>query len=164
MDTKKITLLFVFLVMLEVRFIYIPAKKNLVSLNELIMAKKKDRDTLVSLCEEYRKRKKEKEPPRIARKEFSLLSYTVGLIEKKDIKGNITGLQPLKVETKGGFSVESIRIGIEGITLQQLYEFLSSVEKSSEGIYISEFRMERKKDQPHLLGVELELFVMKEMV
>lgn len=161
MDRRKIAVIIIFLLLFELRFIYIPAKKKVTSLDRNIAVKQKDRETLLNLCEEYRKRAEKEVLLRIAKKEFSLLSYTGNLIEKKNLEKNITGLQPLRAEKKGELVFESVRMGLKGITLKDIYEFLYDIEKTANGIYTSEFRMQRVKDKPHLLDVEMELFVMK---
>ncbi|MCX8082812.1 MAG: hypothetical protein N3D17_05400 [bacterium] len=162
MDKKKIILIILFLSLLEIRFIYIPARNKVVSLNKLITAKQKDKETLLKLCEEYKEKGEGEEPLRITDEEFSLLSYTGNLIESKNLERNITGLQPLRTEEKGNFKIESIRMGMKGITLSQLYEFLYDIEKAKYGIYIPDFRMQKQKDSPHLLDIEIELLVVKE--
>ncbi|MCM8830120.1 MAG: hypothetical protein NC824_03890 [Candidatus Omnitrophica bacterium] len=162
MDKRKIVAVIVFLTLLEFRFVYIPVKKRIVSLDKLIAAKSKDRETLLKLCKEYKEQKTKKEPLRICEKRFSLLSYTGDLIENKHLERNITGLQPIRTEKKGNLSVESLRVGLKGITLQQLYGFLYDIEHTQNGIYISEFRMQKEKDAPYLLDVDIELFVVKE--
>ncbi|MCM8760212.1 MAG: hypothetical protein NC832_00610 [Candidatus Omnitrophica bacterium] len=163
MDRKKIVAVVVFLILLEFRFVYIPVKKRTTYLDKLIVAKQKDREALLKLCEEYREKGMKRESLNLSKKEFSLLSYAGNLIEKKNLARNITGLQPLKTEKKGNFSVESVRIGLKGITLQQLYGFLYDIESTQDGIYISDFRMQKEKDATYLLDVELELLVIKEV-
>jgi len=162
MDRKKVVLIIVFLVLLEFRFVYMPLRKKIISLDKTIIAKQKDRETLIKLCEEYKQKAGKEEPLRIVRKEFSLLSYAGNLIENRNLEKNITGLQPLRTDKKGNLLVESVRIGLKGITLQQLYEFLYDIEKAPEGIYIPDFKMEKVKDAPHLLDVEIELLTVKE--
>lgn len=162
MDRKKIILILALLVLIEFRFIYIPLRKRDVSLAKQIVAKNKDRETLLKLCEEYKEQKAKKEPLKILGKEFSLLSYTGNLIETRDLERNITGIQPIRTEKKGNLSVESLRIGLKGITLQQLYGFLYDIESTQNGIYISEFRMQKEKGVPYLLDVDMEIFVLKE--
>ena len=162
MDRKKIVAVIVFLTLLELRFVYIPVRKRIVSLDKLIVAKHQDRDTLLKLCEEYREKGTREEPLRITGKEFSLLSYIGNLIEKRNLEKNITGLQPLRTDKKGGLSIESVRIGLKGITLQQLYGFLYEIEKAQDGIYVPDFRMQKEKDAPYLLDVEMEIFVVKQ--
>jgi len=163
MDRKKVILIVVFLILLELRFVYTPLRKKIISLDKTIVAKQKDRETLIRQCEEYKQKAGKEAPLRIARKEFSLLSYTGNLIEKRNLEKNITGLQPLRTDKKGAIMAESVRIGLKGITLQQLYEFLYDIEKSQDGIYIPEFRMQKVKDAPHLLDVEIELLTLKEV-
>ncbi|MDD3726163.1 MAG: hypothetical protein PHI44_03095 [Candidatus Ratteibacteria bacterium] len=163
MDKKKIAVIIVFLILLEFRFVYIPAKRKVLTLDRSITARQKDRDTLIRLCEEYKEKGEGNEPLKIAGKEFSLLSYTGNLIEKRQLGKNVTGLQPLGTNTKDSVSIEYLRMGIRDITLQQLYDLLYDIEKTPEGIYISEFRMQKIKDKPHLLNVEIELFVAKEV-
>ncbi|MCM8820449.1 MAG: hypothetical protein NC932_00655 [Candidatus Omnitrophica bacterium] len=162
MDRKKIIAVIVFLTLIEFRFVYIPVKKRITSLDKLIVAKKEDRETLLKLCEEYREKGMRGESLKVTRKEFSLLSYAGNLIEKGKLERNITGLQPIRTEKKGNLSVESLRVGLKGITLQQLYGFLYDIEHTQNGIYISEFRMQKEKDAPYLLDVDIELFVVKE--
>jgi len=147
--------------LLEFRFVYIPVKKRITSLDKLIAAKHQDRETLLKLCDDYRKKGTGEEPLKIASKRFSLLSYTGNLIEKRNLEKNITGLQPLRTDKKGDLLVESVRIGLKGITLQQLYEFLYGIEKAQNGIYVPDFRMQKEKDAPYLLDMEMELLAVK---
>ncbi|MCM8761752.1 MAG: hypothetical protein NC905_03390 [Candidatus Omnitrophica bacterium] len=161
MDRKKIVAVVIFLTLLEFKFVYIPMKKRITSLDKLIVAKNEDKEILLKLCEEYREKGIKGESLKVTRKEFSLLSYIGNLIEKRNLERNITGLQPLRTDKKGNLSVERVRIGLKGITLQQLYGFLYDIEKAQDGIYISDFRMQKEKDTPYLLDIEMELFVAK---
>ena len=162
MDKKKIAVIIAFLALLEFRFVYIPGRNRIVSLDKLIVAKQNDREMLIKLCEEYKGRGERREMLKTAEQEFSLLSYASNLIERRKLEKNITGLQPLRTEIKGAFSVENIRIGVKGITLQQVYNVLYDIETTPKGIYVAYFNMQKVQDVTHLLDVEMELLVVKD--
>ncbi|MBN1445991.1 MAG: hypothetical protein JW957_07795 [Candidatus Omnitrophica bacterium] len=164
MNKRKLFLLVVLLaVFAELRLVYFPQKKKIISLNKLISAKEKDRDELSALCVEYASKKNGDSEPslKIAEKNFSLFSYAGKLIEKQNLERSIAGIQPLAPAEKEGYITERTRLSLKGTTLKQLYDFLYEIEVKENAVYISDFRMRRDKEKPAFLTAEIELAAVK---
>ncbi|HNS31833.1 MAG TPA: hypothetical protein PKN36_02515 [bacterium] len=162
-DKKLFFLIILFVFIFEYKFIYMPGKKKLDSVNQIIFQKHSDKQLLDKLCFEYEQKKKSEEERiiRTADSDFSLFSYMGNLIEKQKIEKNITGIKPLPLVDKESFVIEKIRLNMENITLQQVYDFLYGMESSANAIYIPEFRMRRNRQQQFLLSAEMEILSIK---
>lgn len=164
-DKKLFLLIVVFVLVFEYKFIYSPGRKRLDAVNQIIEQKESDMQLLEKLCFEYElKRQREQETiVKTAAPDFSLFSYLGNLIEQKNLENNITGIKPMPHTFKESFQMEKIRLNFENITLQQIYDFLHSMENSKNAVYIPEFRMRRNREKPFFLSVEMELLSMKSL-
>jgi len=162
-DKKLILLIMAFILVFEYKFIYSPGRRKLEALDSFIAQKQSDMQLLEKLCAEYelKKAREEEGIVKIARPDFSLFSYLGKTVERKKLEKNITGIKPIPLIEKEAFQIEKIRLNLENITLQQIYDFLQEVENSENGVYVPEFRMRRNRDRQFLLGVEMELLSIK---
>ncbi len=163
MNDKKLFLLMLCVFIFEYKFIYSPGKRKLDALNQVISQKQSDMQLLEKLCCEYESKKKKEEENilKTSNPNFSLFSYISRLIEQQKIEKNIMAIKPFPITEKESFQIEKIRLNIENVTLQQIYDFLHGIESSTNIVYIPEFRMRRNREKPFLLSVEMELLSIK---
>ncbi len=164
MDNKKFfTVLLLILIIIQIKFVYIPGKNRLISLNQVISDKKSDFETLQKLCLEYAKKttRERENTVKTAKKGFSLFSYTGTLLTEQTLEKNVAGIQPMPSSEKGGFEIERLRLSLEDITLKQLYDFLYRIEKPGSYIYIPDFRMLKDKEKPFFVDTEMELIAVR---
>jgi|LSQX01.2.fsa_nt_gb hypothetical protein len=158
-DKKMLILIIIFVFVFEYKFIYMPGKKKLETVNKIVSQKQSDMELLEKLCSEYELTKKSEEDTllKTAGSDFSLFSFLGKIIEEQNLEKNISSIKPLPIIEKESFLIEKIRISVDNVTLQQIYDFLYSIETSQNAIYVPEYRMKRNKEKEFLLGVEMEL-------
>ncbi|MCK9266789.1 hypothetical protein M0P98_07980 [bacterium] len=158
-DKKMLILIIIFVFVFEYKFIYMPGRKKLETVNKIVSQKQSDMELLEKLCSEYELTKKNEEDTllKTADSDFSLFSFLGKIIEKQNLEKNISSIKPLPIIEKESFLIEKIRISVDNVTLQQIYDFLYSIETSRNAIYVPEYRMKRNKEKEFLLGVEMEL-------
>jgi len=164
MNNKRLfTFLLVFVIIIQLRFVYSPARNRLGSLDRLLGVKKSELSELQKLSAEYadQENRQKEDAGKITKGGFSLFSYAGGLLAKHNLEKNVAGIQPLPVSEKEGFRIERLKVSLKNIQLKQLYNFLYDVENSGNAIRIPDFRMRRDKENPYLLDTEIELVVLK---
>lgn len=164
MNNKKLfALLLVFLIIIQFKFVYSPAKNRLGSLNKLIGSRESELETLQKLCMEYREQenREREDAGKIAKADFSLFSYTGKLLAKHNLEKNVAGIQPLPLSEKEGFRIERLKLSLKSVTLKQLYDFLYEIESSQNAVFIPDFRMRKDKENPFFLSTEIELIAVK---
>lgn len=166
MDNKRLFMfLLIFLVIIQYKFVYLQGRGRVVSLNKVIEEKRSDLESLQKLCAEYKEKQKNEEENavKVSGEDFSLFSYVGGLLTKRKLEKNITGIQPLPLSEKGSFKMERLSLSIKDVTLKQLYDFLYEIENSKNAVYTSYFVMRKNKEQPFFLNVEMELVALKSL-
>ncbi|MCM8784851.1 MAG: hypothetical protein NC827_00970 [Candidatus Omnitrophica bacterium] len=156
MDRRIILILIAFIIIFEYQYIYIPNKRKVKNLENLILKKEKEYNEFIELCEKYKKGEiKEKNySVEVATDRFSLFSYLNDLIEVSSIKTNISDINILPKEKINEYLLEKIEIQINLITIEQLLSILEKLEKTK-GIYIYQFEMKRDKNKPYLLNTSM---------
>jgi len=162
-NRKYLLFAVLFIILTEIKFILIPDRNRLNSLNKLISQKKSEMQELENLCRQYtdNSSKKSRNSPNISRKDFSLFSYTGNLIRKNSLERNVSGIQPLAASENEGYLIEKIRLNLNSVSLKQLYDFLYEIEISESAVYVNEFRMRRNKENPSSLTAEIVLVAIK---
>jgi len=155
--------LLVFVVIIQLRFVYFPARNKLNSLDKLLDTKESEFAELQKLCIEYKEQQKreKEETSQIAKEKFSLFSYVGNLLTKHGIERNVSGIQPLPISEKEGFRIERVKLSLRDVQLKQLYNLLYEIEVSKNAIRIQDFRMRKEKENSYLLDAEIELVVVK---
>lgn len=161
---KNLLILVIFAgILFEYQFIYSPNIRKIKNLNNLLTKKEKEYQEFLFLCEEYKKREigeAKRENFKTVSKNFSFFSYLNDLIEKINLKSNMGEIKILPKENKNDFIIEKLKISINLISIEQLVSFLNSIEKT-EGVYITQLEMQRNKEKPSLLDIEIVIMCLK---
>lgn len=162
MDRKIILTFIAFILIFEYQYIYVPNKKKIKNLDNIILKKEKEYDEFIDLCEKYKKdENKEKDISfKIVPNKFSFFTYLNDLIETLAIKTNVNDIKILPKEEFDEYFLEKIQIEINLITIEQLLSILNKIEKTK-GIYISQFEMKRDKNKPYLLNISMIISCLK---
>ncbi|MCM8832518.1 MAG: hypothetical protein NC816_01135 [Candidatus Omnitrophica bacterium] len=162
MDRRIILVLIAFIVIFEYQYIYVPNKKKIKNLENLISKKEKDYNEFIELCEKYKRGEIEKREHsvEVVSDKFSLFSYLNDLIEFSTIKTNVSDINILPKEDIKEYILEKIELQINLITIEQLLSILEKLEKTK-GIYIYQFEMKRDKNKPYLLNVSMIISCLK---
>ena len=140
-----------------------PGKTKLHSLKLLTAKKVNDYELLKTMCKKYKKNLESKTffEPEYADKEFSLLSFLGEIIEEMKLKNNIKEVKPLSQVNKNNLVYEKVKLTINDIPLEKIYDFLQKIENSNNFVYISNFQMKKNRKEPFLLSIVIELLVIK---
>ncbi|MCM8767616.1 MAG: hypothetical protein NC921_02395 [Candidatus Omnitrophica bacterium] len=162
MDRRIILVLIAFIVIFEYQYIYVPNKKKIKNLENLISKKEKDYNEFIELCEKYKRGEIEKREHsvEVVSDKFSLFSYLNDLIEVSTIKTNVSDINILPKEDIKEYILEKIELQINLITIEQLLSILEKLEKTK-GIYIYQFEMKRDKNKPYFLNVSMIISCLK---
>ncbi len=162
-DKKIIFLLVLFILVFEYRFIYVPSVNKIESMDELIVQKQSDLQLLKRMAEEYRSMSiyAGQDSARLSEQDFSLFAYIGDMVEGLEMARHVRGITPLPPATREGIVTERLRMNVENVTLQQVYNLLDSIESGDEAIYVPEFRMRRQRERQSLLNAEMEIITFK---
>ncbi|MCM8803939.1 MAG: hypothetical protein NC833_01630 [Candidatus Omnitrophica bacterium] len=163
MDRKILIFIILFIFIFELQYIYLPNSKKVKNLNNLITKKENEYNEFLKLCERYKKmgEKKESSNFKIASQNFSFFSYLNNLIDKTNIRTNISDIKILPKEEIENYIMEKIQIDINLISLEQLLSILNQIEKTR-GLYIFQFEIKRDKNKPYFLNVSIGIICLKQ--
>lgn len=130
----------VFILFLLYQFLIAPPVRTLRTLREKIPRKEKDLQELVKLSEEYRRLSQFFENKgaefKPSSENASLLTLLEELATQVGIRRNLVSILPVTKSTPSGYREVSVEAKVEGITLEQLTQYLYRIEKASPGLTV----------------------------
>ena len=115
-------------------FIIQPTRNRIETLQRLIPEKQEELRSMQARSAEYLalRRASESLESRIARQDadFQLLPFLESLIEQHQLSDNLITMEPETLSAQHGYSETIVEIGLEGVALRQLVDFLEAIETS----------------------------------
>ncbi|MCX7916744.1 MAG: hypothetical protein N2589_01255 [bacterium] len=163
MDRKIIFLIIGFILLFEYQYIYLPNRKKIRNLENLLLKKEKEYEEFIILCEKYKKVESEEKKSylKTVSEKFSFFSYLNDLIDSVSLRTNVNNIKILNKEELQNYNLEKIQLEINNISIEQLISLLNKIEKTN-GIYVTQFEMKRDKNKPYFLNISMTISCLKQ--
>jgi hypothetical protein len=142
-------------------FVIDPVRDRIQTLQRIIPAKQAELQEIRAKSERYIRLKKELENARqrMARQDpdFQLLPFLEALIERHQLTPYLVTMEPDTPLSQPGYAETVVDIGLEGIRLRQLVEFLDIVETSGALIHIGSLYIRKDATNEALLSATIQI-------
>lgn len=91
------------------------------------------------------------------KKNFAILSFLEETAKKSEIKGNIAKMKPSDATVGDLYKESSVVLKVDGITLNQLVDYLYRIENAERVLNVKRLKLKRKPKNPHILDVTFEV-------
>lgn len=135
-----------------------PAVERLAVLEKAIAQKEKDLQEIRALRKDYAElqgRLRQIDGRVSPRGNFSLLTFLEGVANQTQVRTHIASMRPQASPLEEGYQESSVEMRIDNITLQQMVDFLSSVEGSQHLLRIKRLQIKTKFANPKFLDAQL---------
>ena len=89
------------------------------------------------------------------RQDFSALSFIEDLVEQTAGRENLLSMRPQSPETRNEFTIDSVEIKLERLTLRQLLELLMGVEGATTPMQVKSLYLKQRFDDRSLLDASM---------
>jgi len=89
------------------------------------------------------------------RQDFSALTFIENLVEKTAGRENLVSMRPQSPEVRNEFTIDSVEIKLEKLTLKQLLELLLGVEGADTPVQVKSLYLKQRFDERSLLDVTM---------
>jgi hypothetical protein len=130
-----------------------PYIKAMELMDRRISSKTEELKEVLGLQQEYlRLKEKTRDLEELVRSSpgFSLLSFLENLATRNKIKQQIAYMKPVTTPAHEKYRESSVEMKLEGLTLQQLVDYIYGIEHSGQRIRIKRLNLVKKKEQGYL--------------
>jgi general secretion pathway protein M len=89
------------------------------------------------------------------RQDFSALTFIENLVEQTAGRENLLSMRPQSPETRNEFTIDSVEIKLERLTLRQLLELLMGVEEATTPMQVKSLTLKQRFDDRSLLDASM---------
>ena len=95
------------------------------------------------------------------RQDFSALTFIEGLVEQTAGRENLLSMRPQSPETRNEFTIDSVEIKLERLTLKQLLELLLGFEGATMPMQVKSLTLKQRFDDRSLLDASMTVKAMR---
>jgi len=153
----------VFSLLILYQFVYLPGRKQVLSLRSAASRKSGDLAKLEAMRRQYQAVKNQAGTQQVVTvsSDFSLLEFIGEVVEKTRLRENIREVKPLPDSRVAGMVQERVSCVIDSVTLEKVCELMQALQDSGTHIYVPTFRLKKNREKPFFLTVEFEALVLK---
>lgn len=91
----------------------------------------------------------------LSNQDFSALTFIEGLVEQTAGRGNLLSMRPQSPEVRNEFTIDSVEIKFEKLSLKQVLELLAGIEESASPMQVKTLYLKQRFDDPSLLDATM---------
>lgn len=98
------------------------------------------------------------------RQDFSALSFIENLVEQTAGRESLLSMRPQSPETRNAFTIDSVEIKLERLTLKQLLELLVGIEGATSPMQVKSLTLKQRFDDRSLLDATMTVTALRRTI
>jgi general secretion pathway protein M len=98
------------------------------------------------------------------RQNFSALTFIEGLVEQTSSRENLLSMRPQSPEVRNEFTIDSVEIKLEKLTLKQVLELLLGIEEATSPMQVKNLYLKQRFDDRSLLDATMTVTALRRTI